>query len=135
MARLSRYNRAVQVAGRRCTEVNPPAFWVIRAVASHAVQLGVAGVLERQAGVRREALDAAWRNASDTGRACLRARAGARFGLEMPPCTDEGFESDVLHPLGLTVPEHKRQTLRYLRAVAESQIAEALIDRRQPQVR
>jgi hypothetical protein len=131
MARLSRYNAAVQVAGRGCTEVNPPAFWVIRAVATHAVRLGAASMLDRQAGIGRGQLDAVWKNASDIERGCLRVRAGLRFGLKMPPCQDPAYEKALLQPLQLSRPADTAQALRYLRATAESQIAEALIVRRQ----
>ncbi|MDI1265092.1 MAG: hypothetical protein PS018_17720 [bacterium] len=48
MVRLGRYNNAVQAAGRSCTVVNPPQSWIIRAIASHAIQLGAASALARE---------------------------------------------------------------------------------------
>ena len=131
MVRLGRYNNAVQAAGRGCTVVNPPQPWIIRAVASHAIQLGAASALAREPGVSRDQLDAVWRRATDTERNCLRMQAGRRLGLEMPPCADPEYAKTLLQPLNLTRSGDRAQALRFLAATAENQMVEALILRRQ----
>ncbi len=130
MVRLSRYRGAVQVAGRGCTTINPPEVWVTRAVVAHAVMLGSAATLQRNAGVPRQRLDAVWRGASESARACVMAPLGKRLGLKMPACSDRKAFRALVATLGLSDRE-AGQAANYISASAESEIVEAMIARRQ----
>lgn len=123
----------VQAGAAACAQRRDiPALWVQLAVGAEALQASAAGKLQALKRLDRKALDAAWAQAPDDTRDCLRTAATKSFHIpNPPPCRDEKTSALwILQRLGIRTPaaepEAASWALLYYAAKGHTDYAEAL---------
>jgi len=123
----------VQAGAAACAQRHDiPTLWVQLAVGAEALQASAAGKLQALKRLDRTALDAAWSQAPDDTRDCLRTAATKSFRIPNPPaCRDEKASALwILQRLGIRTPaaepEAASWALLYYAAKGHTDYAEAL---------
>ena len=106
-------------------------------VAAHVIQTGASASVLSEKGLDRARLDAAWDAAPLEARNCTLANAAKVFGIDGPACTDRRAPRAFAESLGLTHSiradrKAAEQTMIYMNAKAQEQIALTLIARMPP---
>ncbi len=136
MNALNHRDLKVMAAAPACAgRADLPVLWVRSAVAAHVIQLGAAASVLTEKGLDRARLDAAWQAAPVEARNCTLARAAKVFDIDGPACADRRAPQAFAESLGLvhSVRADRKaaeQTLIYMNAKAQEQIALTLIARR-----
>lgn len=136
MNALNHRDLKVMAAAPECAgRADLPAMWVRSAVAAHVIQMGAAASVLSEKGLDRARLDAAWDAAPAEARNCTLANAAKVFGIDGPACADRRAPQAFASSLGLTYAvradrKAAEQTLIYMNAKAQEQIALTLIARR-----
>ena len=132
---LNHRDLKVLAAARECARRRDlPVLWVRAAVAAHVIQMGAAASVLSEKGLDRARLDAAWDAAPLEARNCTLARAAKVFDIDSPACADRRAPQAFARSLGLTDTARadrkaSEQTLTYMNAKAQEQIALTLIAR------
>lgn len=137
MNQLNARDADIQAKAGQCTgRADIPKLWLQASVASHVIQLGAAEHLIGAKGISRERLEAAWASAPQTARDCTWTHASRPFGITGPACADRRAPQAFLRALDLSGSGRfdrvaAEQTLAYMNAKAQEQIADSLIRRLQ----
>jgi len=138
MNALNHHDLKVMAAAPTCAaRADVPAMWVRSAVAAHVIQTGASASVLSEKGLDRARLDAAWDAAPLEARNCTLANAAKVFGIDGPACTDRRAPRAFAESLGLTHSiradrKAAEQTMIYMNAKAQEQIALTLIARMPP---
>ncbi|WP_312066202.1 hypothetical protein [Brevundimonas sp.] len=138
MNALNHRDLKVMAAAPACAgRADLPAMWVRSAVAAHVIQTGASASVLSEKGLDRARLDAAWDAAPLEARNCTLANAAKVFGIDGPACADRRAPRAFAESLGLTHSvradrKAAEQTLIYMNAKAQEQIALTLIARMPP---
>ena len=102
-----------------------PDIFLHRALWAEMTQAGAAQELSTS-GVTRAALEASWKSAPATARACLHNRLGPNFGLSTPDCK-QPVEAELAQGLKLESAGAQLQASIFYLAKAEGEWAESMI--------